>query len=82
MNRAFFVILAGLSLAVAGCASDVVDPVAPPPVAEEQKLPPDQALNAPLRDHEALLLGGVEIDHGFDHIPQVLPEPGPWPEGR
>jgi hypothetical protein len=82
MNRALFVFLAGLGIAVAGCATDVVDPVAPPPAAEEQKLPPDQPLSTQLRDHEALLLGGIEIDRGLDRVPQVLPEPGPWPEGR
>jgi hypothetical protein len=82
MNRTLFLCFLGLGLAVSACASDVVDPVPVPPAAEEQRLPPDQPLSTELRDPEALLLGGIEIDHRLDHVPQVLPVPGPWPEAH
>jgi opacity protein-like surface antigen len=84
MNRMLILCFLALGLTVSACASDVVDPVPVPPAAEEQRLPPEQPLSTELRDPAALLLGGIEIDHRLDHVPQVdpNPDPGPWPEAR
>ena len=82
MNRALFVVVVALGMTVAGCASEVTDPVPPAPVAEEQKLPPAEQLSTNLRDEEAVLRKAAEIDHGYDRVPLVLPTPGPWPETR
>ncbi len=76
----FFFALAAVGMTVAGCATEVADPVAPEPVAEEQRPPPEQQLNTELRDPAAVLRKAAEIDRGFDRVPQVLPTPGPWPE--
>ena len=82
MKTALFLVFATLGITLAGCASDVTDPVPPEPAAEEQRSPPDQPLSAELRDEEAILRKGAEIDRGFDRVPLVLPTPGPWPETR
>lgn len=84
MKRALILLLVGLSLSVASCASDVEDPLPPAPVPEEQRLPPDQPLSTELRDPEAILRHAAEIDRGIDDVPPilVLPPPTPWPEAR
>lgn len=82
MNRALILTLVALSLTVAGCASEVDDPLPPTPTQEEQRPPPEQPLNTELRDPEAILRKAAEIDNGLERVPQVLPVPGPWPETR
>jgi hypothetical protein len=69
-------------MTVAACATDVVDPVPAPAAPEVQRDPPEQQLSTELRDPAALLIGGMGIDRGLDHVPQVRPDTdeGPWPE--
>lgn len=82
MNRALFIVLVGLAMTVAGCATEVTDPLPATPPPEEQRDPPARQLSAELRDPEAILRKAAEIDRGLDRVPQVLPVPGPWPETR
>lgn len=72
MNRALFVMVACVALssvALGGCAEDVDDPQAPAPGQTVQSDPPQQQLNARLRDPEAALLSGIEINRGFESVP-------------
>ena len=82
MNRALLLMVLALGMTVAGCASEVTDPVPPAPVAEEQRLPPAEPLSTELRERAAILRKAAEIDRGLDRVPLVLPTPGPWPETR
>jgi hypothetical protein len=77
MKRALFVMVVGLGLGIMGCASDVEDVVPPAPAPEEQRDPPQQALNAQLRDPQAQLLAGIEINHGFESVPAKQKPPVP-----
>jgi len=82
MNRALFLVLVAMGMTVAGCASDVVDPIPPTPAAEQQREPPAQPLEAELRDPEAMLRKAAEIDRGLEDVDLPKPTPGPWPETR
>ena len=77
MKRALFVMVLGLGLGLVGCANDVDDPVPPAPAPEAQRDPPKQALNTQLRDPQAQLLSGIEINHGFEAVPAKQKPPVP-----
>jgi hypothetical protein len=81
MNRSLLGIVVGLGLTVAACATDVNDPIPPPPAVEPQRAPPEQPLNVELRDPAAALLGSVGIDRGLGDVapwePPVTPPPPP-----
>lgn len=84
MNRALFVMVVGVALssfALGGCAEDVDDPQAPAPGQQTQTDPPQTRLNAPLRDTEARLISGIDINNGFDSVPikQGVTPPVPEP---
>jgi hypothetical protein len=77
MKRALFAMVVGLGFGLMGCATDVEDTVPPAPAPEEQRDPPQQALNAQLRDPQAQLISGIEINRGFESVPAKQKPPIP-----
>lgn len=82
MNRPLMAMVVGLGITIAGCATDVDDPIAPAPTPEAQHAPPDVALATELRNPEALLLSGIAVHRGLESVPakQTPPLPIPPPE--
>lgn len=80
MNRALFVVMvAAVSMGMTGCAAGEEDPVVPEPAPEPQRDPPRQSLNAQLRDPQAQLISGIEINRGFESVPAKQKPPIPAP---
>ena len=83
MKHALSVMVVGLCMTMmGGCAASVDDPIPPAPAPEEQRDPPERQLSTQLRDPQAILMAGIEIDRGLERVPpkeMPLP-PSPQPE--
>ena len=85
MKTALFTIALAVgvcSIGLAGCATDVEDPVTPAPAGEPQTEPPPQTLSGELRDPQQQLISGIGADRGFRDVPVLQPPriPTPAPE--